>query len=124
MLMVRHVHDGRDYWTFPGGGIEAGESVFEAAKREVLEETNLDLDPLDLIHSFESDENETHCVLMQPPQMLIPPKLGGDPEEEGLPPEERMLRDVAWRLVIEVNHHPIIARVLVEAESRRRKTCD
>ena len=86
----------------------------------VLEETGLNLDPVDLIHSFISDDNETHCILMHPPTTLIPPVLGSDPEEDSLPLAERMLREVAWRLVDDVNHHPIIARVLIEAESRRR----
>ena len=118
MLMVRHVHDDRDYWTFPGGGIEEGETVLEAAKREVLEETGIHVDPIDLIHSFISDGNESHCVLMTTPQELEVPSLGNDPEEAHLPADTKMLRDVAWRLVEEVAHHPIIARVLYEARSR------
>ena len=31
------------FWTFPGGLLDAGESMAEAATREVKEETNLDL---------------------------------------------------------------------------------
>lgn len=115
VLMVRHVHDDRDYWTFPGGGIEAGESIFEAAKREVLEETEIDVNPIALVHSFQSDDNESHCVLMTSPAKLIAPTLGSDPEEIDLPFADRMLRDVAWRLVDEVNHHPVVAQVLEKA---------
>lgn len=118
LLMVRHVHDSRDYWTFPGGGIESGETVLQAAQREVLEETGILLEPIDLIHSFESQGNESHCVLMEPPSQWITPSLGIDPEEAHLPEEAKMLRDVAWRLIDEVNHHPIIARVVLEARSR------
>ena len=33
--------DSKGYWTPPGGGIEAGESVAEAVAREVKEETNM-----------------------------------------------------------------------------------
>jgi len=33
--------EGKGYWTFPGGGIEPGETYEEAVIREVKEETNM-----------------------------------------------------------------------------------
>lgn len=44
MLLVRQHHDGKDIWMVPGGGIEAGENAKEAAAREVLEETGLEVE--------------------------------------------------------------------------------
>ena len=41
MLMVKQHHEGKDIWMVPGGGIEDGESSFEAAEREVFEETGI-----------------------------------------------------------------------------------
>ena len=35
-------------WNLPGGGIDKGESSIEAAKREALEETSIDLSPYNL----------------------------------------------------------------------------
>jgi hypothetical protein len=32
-ILVRHVHDGEDYWTLPGGGVEAGETLEQAVIR-------------------------------------------------------------------------------------------
>ena len=45
VLLVKHVEGGRQYWLPPGGGLEAHESVFDCARREVMEETGLKFDP-------------------------------------------------------------------------------
>ena len=37
ILMVHHVHDGRDYWALPGEGVERAETAAQAAVRELRE---------------------------------------------------------------------------------------
>jgi len=46
ILLIKHrQYDGRrEYWVLPGGGREKGESEEECVKREIKEETNLDVD--------------------------------------------------------------------------------
>ena len=42
LLLVHHVRPGQyDFWVSPGGGVKEGESLEEAAAREVFEETGL-----------------------------------------------------------------------------------
>jgi ADP-ribose pyrophosphatase YjhB (NUDIX family) len=43
----------RGYWSLPGGVVEAGERLEEAIRREVREETGLDVEPLGVFEVFE-----------------------------------------------------------------------
>ena len=42
ILLVRHEKDGRAYWLLPGGGVEPGEALEEAVRREFAEECAID----------------------------------------------------------------------------------
>lgn len=41
LLLVNHQKNGKSYWLFPGGGVEYGEGLEEALKREFKEELDL-----------------------------------------------------------------------------------
>jgi 8-oxo-dGTP diphosphatase len=57
-------------FTLPGGGVEAGESLVEAVRREVCEETGLSIEPLalagtrEVIARDDADRLQRHFVIL------------------------------------------------------------
>jgi 8-oxo-dGTP diphosphatase len=43
----------KGWWSLPGGALELGESLQDAVRREVLEETGLEVEPVKLFEVFE-----------------------------------------------------------------------
>jgi ADP-ribose pyrophosphatase YjhB (NUDIX family) len=41
VLLLRHEKNGHEVWLLPGGGVESGESLLHALRRELWEETGL-----------------------------------------------------------------------------------
>ncbi len=41
ILLIKHINSG--HWSFPKGHVEEGESEVETAKREIMEETSIDV---------------------------------------------------------------------------------
>ena len=54
ILLVRHEKDAASYWLLPGGGVEFGASLAKALRREVREETCLDVRVGDLVLACDS----------------------------------------------------------------------
>lgn len=75
-LAVREKESG--HWELPGGKIEEDEDRFSAAKREVKEETGLEIeDPNDVIRLDLHREEELRCWMVQAVKRDVEPKPGG-----------------------------------------------
>lgn len=51
------------YWTIPGGKVEPGERLLDALKREVKEETNLDIKKATLLKISEHFHDDHHHII-------------------------------------------------------------
>ena len=54
LLIMRTKEPGAGKWSIPGGKIEIGETLFEAAKREVLEETGISVKINKAVNTYDS----------------------------------------------------------------------
>jgi 8-oxo-dGTP diphosphatase len=81
VLLMHRKKEGKEYWVFPGGGIEKNETPEQAIKREVLEETCLKV--IACLYSFYYlDYNKiAHPVFICKVENGNP-KLGGPEAEE------------------------------------------
>jgi ADP-ribose pyrophosphatase YjhB (NUDIX family) len=101
VLMIRRATQPRlGQWSLPGGAQELGETVFEAAQREVLEETGLNIEILgmvDVVDSIRLDDLgrvKYHYTLIDFVALTIGsdmPKAGSDAS------------DVAWMTLEELS---------------------
>lgn len=53
----------KDWWEFPGGKIEVGESTLDALHREILEELNTKITVRDFIQTIEIDYPNFHLIM-------------------------------------------------------------
>ncbi|WP_406535958.1 NUDIX domain-containing protein [Methanobrevibacter sp.] len=58
ILIKRKNNPYKDYWALPGGFVEYGESVENAAVREAKEETSIDVELKDLVNVYSNPDRD------------------------------------------------------------------
>ncbi len=59
LLVLRRNEPAGGWWAIPGGKVKNGEKLEEALRREIREETGLEVTPLDVVYVFDLIEKDT-----------------------------------------------------------------
>ncbi len=85
-LLINHtdINNNQDFWCGPGGGVEFGETIAAALKREFWEETNLTIEVGKFLGIYEYIQMPLHAVEVFYQVKLVGGelKLGKDPEHK------------------------------------------
>ncbi|HWU24724.1 MAG TPA: NUDIX domain-containing protein [Candidatus Paceibacterota bacterium] len=99
ILLFRRVKPEREYYIFPGGGVEEGESVEDALKREVKEETTLNILSARHLFTVQLDVPEFATIHTgdREEYVFLVEKYSGTPELSG-PEKQRASIDNQYHL--------------------------
>jgi len=86
------------YWEFPGGGIEGGESAFEAAVRETREEAGLVVEPVETLGRVQTSHGGQRVTL----HLIRCRPVAGEPR-----PASPAVADVRWVSLAELRQLPM-----------------
>lgn len=86
ILLIHRFNHGEEYWTIPGGSIDLGETPEHALKREIVEETSLQLQDCELIKILDSTTYLFLCLVNQGELSIT-----GGPELTGQSPVDQYI---------------------------------
>jgi 8-oxo-dGTP diphosphatase len=113
LLLVRHQKKDATYWLLPGGGLDYGETIEECAKREILEETGLEIEVKKFLYLSEgiAPDKSRHIVQL----FVLGERTGGNL----IACDEEVIAEVAWIPFSElktITLYPTIAETLLASQ--------
>ena len=92
ILLRRGFDPGKDLWTFPGGFVDLGESVEQAACREAQEELEIDIELTHLVGVYSRPEDRVVLIVFAATTSQDPQTTGEAPEVATFAPD-----DIPWQ---------------------------
>ena len=92
ILLKRGFDPGKDLWTFPGGFVDLGESVEEAARREAQEELEIAIELTRLVGVYSRPEDRVVLIVFAATTTQDPQITDEAPEVHAFRPD-----DIPWQ---------------------------
>ncbi|MBU1255568.1 NUDIX domain-containing protein [Patescibacteria group bacterium] len=112
ILLMRRVRDGREYFVFPGGGVEENETIEEAIIREIKEKLSIDAKIDKLLFEIENQGRQEYYYLIK--EFSGQPKLGGEEKQRMNENNQYYPTWIELEKLIDLNNlYPKLAKVKV-----------
>jgi ADP-ribose pyrophosphatase YjhB (NUDIX family) len=96
VLLRRGFDPGKDLWTFPGGFVDLGETVEEAARRETREEIRADVELTDLVGVY-SQATERIVLIVFAASIQVEPRTTAEAlQVQAFAPDEIPWEELAF----------------------------
>ncbi len=95
-LLRRTLHEGAGRWTFPGGYVDLGESVEDAARREAREELEIEIELGGLVGVYSRAQERTVLVVFAARALGIPRETEEASEVRAFAPAELPWDELAF----------------------------